>query len=53
MALFQPVANPISCFKGVPKQSVKVSMKTNLHMRVDYAQRDTSVDCHASSIGVA
>ena len=27
-----------------------VSMKTNLHMRVDYAQRDNSVECHASSI---
>ena len=27
-----------------------VSMKANLHMRVDYVQRDTSVECHASSV---
>ena len=26
------------------------SMKTNLHMRVGYVQRDTSVECHALSI---
>ena len=40
MALFQPVANPIPCFKGVHEgiRSVMVSM-TNLHMRIDYAQR--------------
>ena len=46
------VANPIPCFKGVHEsiRSVMASMKTNLHMRVDYAQRDTSVECHASSI---
>ena len=51
MALFQPVANPIPCFKDVNGyiRSVMVSMKTDLHMRVDYAQRDTSVECHASS----
>ena len=47
MALFQPVANPIPCFKGVHEsmRSVVVSMNTYLHMRVDYAQRDTSVEC--------
>ena len=42
-------SNP--CFKGVHEsiRSVMVSMRTNLHMRVDYAQR-VSVECHASSI---
>ena len=35
MALFQPVANPM-CSKSI--RTVMVSMKTNLHMRVDYAQ---------------
>ena len=47
MALFQPVANPIPCFKGVHEsiRSVMVSMKTNLHVRVDYAHRGTSVEC--------
>ena len=52
MALFQPVAIPIPCFKGVHEsiRSVMVSIKTNLHVRVGYAQRDTSVKCHASPI---
>lgn len=40
MALFQPMANPILSFKGVHESimSVMVSMKANIHMRVDYAQ---------------
>ena len=52
MALFQPMANPLPCFKGVNEsiRSVMVSMKTNLHTRVDYAQGDTSVESHTSSI---
>ena len=49
MALFQPVANPIPCFKCIIR-SVMVRMKANLHMRVDRAQRDASVECHASCI---
>ena len=38
MALLQPLANPIPCFKGVHESIwlVMVSIKTNLHMRIDY-----------------